>query len=272
MAFLGGQILLIQPLQAQGSGREINAAAPAIINYTRLADNAMRFLDLTGAQTGILCDRMIAWEGALPAPATGQNVAGGMAGFAQMWWQLYRSALYFHPVGTMFPPERLTGRIMRHTQPAVVPVGIIHYDYNMLDPAALDRGTLTWDAAATALRHNPAVPGPIFLTRTVAYPSVLSPAVRRNQPFALKFTRELFFHNNPANALTTVEVYAIGYTSGNPTPNVHRVLFPVSALASGDFLAQFPNLGELRAIGICLYFANGTWSLFTSQAGLLYID
>lgn len=104
----------------------------------------------------------------------------------------------------MMDPAFLTGRIMRHTAPNVVPVGILHFDYNMLNPWALDLGILTL-TSDDRLIHNPAVPGLVFVQQTVLYPSILATSVKRG-PLTLKFTRELFFHNNPTNPLVSITV------------------------------------------------------------------
>jgi hypothetical protein len=152
----------------------------------------MQFLDLSGATTQILCERMFPWE---LFTSCGECFGGGLNGFAQALWQLHGSALTDEARETMMDPAFLTGRIMRHTAPNVVPVGILHFDYNMLNPWALDLGHSDLDqrrsanpqpgsARARVCAANSVVPQHIGhqCQKGAAYPQIYPGAVFSQQP------------------------------------------------------------------------------------------
>jgi hypothetical protein len=222
----------------------------------------MQLLDMSEAETGILCDRMFAWE-VFPV-CYGECPGGNLNGFAQALEQLYGSAFTNEARATMMNPDRLTGRVMRNSTPSVVPVGILHFDYNMLNPDALDLGILTLRNDGLLVR-NPAVPGPVFERTTVVYPAILATKIKKG-PLALKFTRDLFFHNNPTNPLVSIRV-----TYEDQPGYWNEVTVPVSAFTSGA-LEHFVMINASYSWSLGFNFANGDSHWYYGFSGLSFVD
>ena len=161
--------------------------------YTEAFDSVFINISRADATTGILYERVVPFANLLNynSRVSASIDTSNYSHFIQAYSELYRAA--FNPSARLpWTLERFEEEIVNGTTPGIVDIGILHYNFNVMDSVVGKQKLIKVNGV---LVENPAITASLYLYKTAFVASPLSAAVDGTSGITFRLKNDFYFSN-----------------------------------------------------------------------------